>query len=62
MVPTFNMDGEVIGINTAIFSPTGGSVGIGFAIPTSTAAPVIKQLIKKTVKSAAVGWVFTFSL
>ena len=44
--PTFNMDGEVIGINTAIFSPTGGSVGIGFAIPTSTAAPVIKQLIK----------------
>ncbi|MEX0693402.1 MAG: Do family serine endopeptidase, partial [Rhodospirillales bacterium] len=44
--PMFNMDGEVIGINTAIFSPTGGSVGIGFAIPTSTAAPVIKQLIK----------------
>lgn len=44
--PMFNMDGEVIGINTAIFSPTGGSVGIGFAIPTSTAAPVIRQLIK----------------
>jgi serine protease Do len=44
--PMFNMAGEVIGINTAIFSPTGGSVGIGFAIPTSTAAPVIKQLIK----------------
>ncbi len=44
--PTFNMDGEVIGVNTAIFSPTGGSVGIGFAIPTSTAAPVISQLIK----------------
>jgi len=44
--PMFNMAGEVIGINTAIFSPTGGSVGIGFAIPTSTASPVIKQLIK----------------
>lgn len=44
--PMFNMDGEVIGINTAIFSPTGGSVGIGFAVPTSTATPVIRQLIK----------------
>ncbi len=44
--PMFNMDGEVIGINTAIFSPTGGSVGIGFAVPTSTAIPVIRQLIK----------------
>lgn len=44
--PTFNMDGRVIGINTAIFSPTGGSVGIGFAIPSNVAAPVIRQLIK----------------
>lgn len=44
--PMFNMDGEVIGVNTAIFSPTGGSVGIGFAIPTTTAEPVIRQLIK----------------
>lgn len=42
--PMFNMDGEVIGINTAIFSPTGGSVGIGFAIPSILAEPVIKQL------------------
>jgi serine protease Do len=42
--PMFNMDGEVIGINTAIFSPTGGSVGIGFAIPSSLAEPVIEQL------------------
>jgi len=42
--PLFNMDGEVIGINTAILSPTGGSVGIGFAVPASTAAPVIEQL------------------
>ena len=44
--PMFNLNGEVIGINTAIFSPSGGSVGIGFAIPTSTAEPVIRQLIK----------------
>jgi len=42
--PLFNMDGEVIGINTAILSPTGGSIGIGFAIPSSLAAPVIDQL------------------
>ena len=42
--PMFNIDGEVIGINTAIFSPTGGSVGIGFAIPSSLAKPVIDQL------------------
>ncbi|MBT7944285.1 MAG: DegQ family serine endoprotease [Alphaproteobacteria bacterium] len=44
--PMFNLKGRVIGINTAIFSPTGGSVGIGFAIPSSVAEPVIKQLIK----------------
>ncbi|MCR9255622.1 MAG: DegQ family serine endoprotease [Alphaproteobacteria bacterium] len=44
--PMFNMDGEVIGINTAIFSPTGGSVGIGFAVPTSLAGKVIDQLIE----------------
>jgi serine protease Do len=44
--PMFNLKGRVIGINTAIFSPSGGSVGIGFAIPSSVAAPVISQLIK----------------
>src|SRR5512143_2084229 len=44
--PMFNLDGEVIGINTAIFSPSGGSVGIGFAIPSSGAQPVIQQLIE----------------
>jgi serine protease Do len=42
--PTFNLNGEVIGINTAIYSPNGGSVGIGFAIPSSLAKPVIDQL------------------
>ena len=39
--PLFDMDGKVIGINTAIFSPTGGSVGLGFAIPSSLAEPVV---------------------
>lgn len=43
--PMFNTDGDVIGINTAIFSPTGGSVGIGFAIPSNMAKSVIDQLI-----------------
>ena len=42
--PLFNMDGEVIGVNTAIISPTGGSIGIGFAVPADTVAPVVQQL------------------
>ena len=42
--PAFNMDGEVIGVNTAIFSPSGGSVGIGFDIPAGTAKMVVAQL------------------
>ena len=44
--PLFNLDGEVLGINTAIFSPTGGSVGIGFSIPANLAKPIIEQLKK----------------
>ncbi len=44
--PMFNMRGEVIGINTAIFSPSGGSVGIGFAIPSNLAKPVVDQIIQ----------------
>ena len=44
--PMFNADGDVIGINTAIVSPTGNSVGIGFAIPSSLAKPVVDQLAK----------------
>lgn len=44
--PMFNLQGEIIGINTAIYSPSGGSVGIGFAIPSDLAQPVIEQLIK----------------
>jgi serine protease Do len=42
--PLFNMDGEVIGINTAIISPSGGSIGIGFAVPSKNAVAVIDQL------------------
>jgi serine protease Do len=42
--PMFDMRGQVIGINNAIFSPTGGSVGIGFAIPAETAAPIVEKL------------------
>jgi serine protease Do len=42
--PLFNMDGEVIGVNTAIISPTGGSIGIGFAVPSNSAMQVLDQL------------------
>jgi len=42
--PTFNLNGEVIGINTAIYSPNGGSVGIGFAVPSNVAKTVVAQL------------------
>jgi serine protease Do len=42
--PLFNMDGQVIGVNTAIISPTGGSIGIGFAVPSNTAVKVFDQL------------------
>jgi serine protease Do len=42
--PLFNLQGEVIGINTAILSPSGGSIGIGFATPSATVMPVIAQL------------------
>jgi len=44
--PLFDMKGEVVGINTAIFSPSGGSIGIGFSIPVSTAKGIISQLRK----------------
>src|SRR5712671_1018659 len=42
--PLFNLEGEVIGVNTAIISPSGGSIGIGFSVPSKTAMPVIEQL------------------
>ena len=44
--PLFNLNGDVIGVNTAIISPSGGSIGIGFAIPSKTVVPVIDQLRK----------------
>jgi len=42
--PLFNLNGEVVGVNTAIISPSGGSIGIGFAVPSDSAVPVIDQL------------------
>jgi serine protease Do len=53
--PTFNTQGQVVGVNTAIFSPSGGSVGIGFAIPAETAQTVIVALKDKGV--VARGWI-----
>ena len=47
--PSFDLAGEVVGVNTAIYSPSGGSVGIGFAIPATTVAPVVQQLKEKGV-------------
>jgi serine protease Do len=52
--PSFNLQGEVVGVNTAIYSPTGVSVGIAFAIPARTASEVIKQL--KETGSVKRGW------
>ena len=45
--PAFNLNGEVIGVNTAIYSPSGGNVGIAFAIPASTVKDVVKELMDK---------------
>ena len=52
--PTFNTKGEVVGVNTAIFSPSGGSVGIAFAIPAATVKTVVEQL--KTHGRVERGW------
>jgi serine protease Do len=52
--PLFNLDGEVIGVNTAIISPSGGSIGIGFAVPSKTALAVIDQL--RQYKEVRRGW------
>ena len=53
--PMFNLKGEVIGINTAIFSPSGGSIGIGFAIPSAVARPIVEQL--KASGKVERGWI-----
>jgi len=52
--PTFNLNGQVVGVNTAIFSPSGGSVGIAFDIPASTAKQVVEDLMKNG--SVQRGW------
>lgn len=52
--PTFDISGRVVGMNTAIFSPSGGSVGIGFAVPASTIKTIVDQL--KTNGSVSRGW------
>ncbi|MDO9417996.1 Do family serine endopeptidase [Pararhizobium sp.] len=52
--PTFNLNGQVVGINTAIFSPSGGNVGIAFAIPASVAKDVVTSLMKSG--SVERGW------
>jgi serine protease Do len=52
--PTFNLDGEVIGVNTAIFSPSGGNVGIAFDVPAKTVAEVVTQL--KATGTVKRGW------
>jgi len=52
--PLFNLNGEVIGVNTAIISPSGGSIGIGFAVPSKTALAVIDQL--RQFKEVRRGW------
>jgi serine protease Do len=53
--PMFDLNGDVIGINTAIFSPSGGSIGIGFAIPSASARPIIDQL--KATGKVERGWI-----
>jgi len=54
--PMFNMDGQVIGINTAIYSPSGGSIGIGFAIPSALAKEVVEELKGETDHTVHRGW------
>jgi serine protease Do len=54
--PMFNMDGQVIGINTAIYSPSGGSIGIGFAIPSNLAKPVVAELQNEPDHNVRRGW------
>ena len=53
--PAFDLAGNVIGVNTLIFSPTGGNVGIGFAIPANTASQVVDQIVRNGRVSR--GWI-----
>ncbi|MEP5926032.1 MAG: trypsin-like peptidase domain-containing protein, partial [Nitratireductor sp.] len=53
--PLFDMEGRVVGVNSAIISPSGSSVGIGFAVPASTVRPVVEQILK--YGEARRGWI-----
>src|SRR4029078_3421497 len=53
--PMFNLAGEVVGINNVIYSPSGGSIGIGFALPSAFARPIIDQL--KATGKVERGWI-----
>jgi serine protease Do len=53
--PTFNLKGEVVGVNTAIYSPSGGSVGLGFAIPADTVNTVVSEIEHGGVKRGYLG-------
>ena len=53
--PTFNLDGEVVGVNTAIYSPSGGNVGIAFAIPAKTAERGDRAAQDRAAPSTAAG-------
>ncbi|BEV44918.1 Do family serine endopeptidase [Afipia carboxidovorans] len=52
--PLFNLEGEVVGVNTAIISPSGGSIGIGFAVPSNTVVGIVNQL--RQYKEVRRGW------
>ncbi|HEV2303408.1 MAG TPA: DegQ family serine endoprotease [Stellaceae bacterium] len=54
--PMFNMNGHVIGINTAIYSPSGGSIGIGFAIPSVLARAIVAELMNEADHTVHRGW------
>ena len=58
--PTFNLHAQVIGINTAIYSPSGGSVGIGFAVPSNIAKQVVRKVAHSwffhIVRQPGAGW------
>ncbi len=54
--PLFNMEGKVIGINTAIYSPSGGSIGIGFAIPSAIARTIVSELLHEPDHMVHRGW------
>ena len=53
--PTFNLDGEVVGVNTAIYSPSGGNVGIAFAVPAEHRQATSSSSSRRAARSAAAG-------